>query len=208
MFRTLTHTYSFLKNTLRFSLCLLCFGGSAQTGEVNLLQKLNTTHNVSADKFFIGVTHSATPVSIVLPTSFFSVGLINKNEELKFKSYEQASALAISSLLSLGLKYGIKRERPYEKYPGITRKVNEHTFSFPSGHTTTAFAAATTLTLQYPKWKVAIPAYVWATAVSYSRLRLGVHYPTDVFAGIIIGTGTSVLTHFIFKKNNWAAGNP
>ena len=59
----------------------------------------------------------------------------------------------------------------------------ESSFSMPSGHTSLAFHTATFLTLTYPKWYVAAPAYMWAGATGYSRAYLGVHYPSDIAFG-------------------------
>jgi membrane-associated phospholipid phosphatase len=70
----------------------------------------------------------------------------------------------------------------------------------PSGHTSTAFATATSLSMAYPKWYVIIPSYAWASSVGYSRMHLGVHYPSDVFIGAIVGSGSAFLTH---KANQW-----
>ena len=53
---------------------------------------------------------------------------------------------------------------------------------------------ATSLTLATKKWYVALPAYLWASGVAYSRMYLGVHYPSDLLGGIVIGVGTSLLT--------------
>ncbi|MFY7909200.1 MAG: phosphatase PAP2 family protein, partial [Emticicia sp.] len=59
---------------------------------------------------------------------------------------------------------------------------------------------ATSLSLTFRKWYVVIPAYTWASAAAYSRLHLGVHYPSDVLAGAAIGAGSAWLC---YKANRW-----
>ena len=61
-----------------------------------------------------------------------------------------------------------------------------HDFSFPSGHTIASFEAAVVL-LKNSK-KMGIPAMILAVLISFSRLYLYVHYPTDVIASVILGT--------------------
>jgi membrane-associated phospholipid phosphatase len=100
----------------------------------------------------------------------------------------------------LASKQIIKRERPYLRYSGLEPVVFESSYSMPSGHTSTAFATATSLSMAYPKWYVIVPSFAWASSVGYSRMHLGVHYPSDVFIGAIVGSGSAFLTH---KANQW-----
>jgi undecaprenyl-diphosphatase len=58
-------------------------------------------------------------------------------------------------------------------------------FSFPSGHTAAAFAMATLVSFHFPI--LTLPVIIWALLVGFSRIYLGVHYPTDILAGIVIG---------------------
>ena len=83
-------------------------------------------------------------------------------------------------------------------YPDIFKKAKAGSPSFPSGHTSSAFATATSLSLAYPEWYVIVPSFAYAGTVAYSRMHLGVHYPSDVAAGALIGAGCAYLT---FKVN-------
>ena len=68
-------------------------------------------------------------------------------------------------------------------------------YSYPSGHTFAAFAFATALLCCNKK--LGIPAIIAACLMSFSRLYLYVHFPTDVFAGIVLGIITGILSYYI-----------
>ena len=108
--------------------------------------------------------------------------------------------LASLVLNNLILKNLIARARPYDMIQGLKILVEAPTdFSFPSGHTASSFAAATVLFLTVPK-KYGIPALVLAALMGFSRLYIGVHYPTDVLAGLISGVLIAIVTVIAFKK--------
>lgn len=110
------------------------------------------------------------------------------------------SLLSNLLVMNLILKNLVARVRPYEAIAGLTRLVPaERSFSFPSGHAGHAFAAAVVLYCMLPK-KYGIPALVLAGFISVSRLYVGVHYPTDVLAGAVIGTGMALLCVAFVKK--------
>ncbi|ETN93059.1 phosphatidylglycerophosphatase B [Gammaproteobacteria bacterium MOLA455] len=84
------------------------------------------------------------------------------------------------------LKAFFKRERPFNKLPSCIRAVQpSDEFSMPSGHTAAAFLVASLLVQFYGD--VALIAYFWAGLIGLSRVVLGVHYPTDIAVGAILG---------------------
>ncbi|WP_370577362.1 phosphatase PAP2 family protein [Mucilaginibacter sp. SP1R1] len=114
--------------------------------------------------------------------------------------------LGVSVLATNLIKITVNRTRPADRYPDeIFVNSPTHNQSFPSGHTSLAFATATTLSMQYHKWYITVPAYAWAASVGYSRMYLGKHYPTDVLAGAAVGIGTAYVGHWfnqkLFKKH-------
>jgi undecaprenyl-diphosphatase len=105
-------------------------------------------------------------------------------------------------VLTEGIKYAINRPRPYITYPGLVQpyETSETGLSFPSAHTSLAFNTAATLDIRFHKWYITAPAYLWASAVGYSRLYLGEHYPSDVLIGAAIGVGSAYLVRWMDKK--------
>jgi membrane-associated phospholipid phosphatase len=189
-----------LINILLLAGCFcFCKISVAQNWEVNLLEKINSPNHSST--YFKTASQSVYPIAVAHPLALLSVGYINKNKKMQQQGWQTIGALAINTAITQGLKYTINRERPYEKYPTIIFPYEiENDASFPSGHTSTAFATATTLSLQFKKWYIVVPAYTWAASVGYSRMYLGEHYPTDVLAGAIIGTGSAILSNWLTKK--------
>ena len=94
-----------------------------------------------------------------------------------------SSAFIGTGVVVFGVKELVQRKRPLDSQVGDP--------SFPSGHTAFAFAAATILSRQYPKFR--IPLYIGAGLVGFSRIYLGRHYASDVVAGAAVGTITGVL---------------
>jgi len=105
-------------------------------------------------------------------------------------------AFAISLTTNTLLKNIIRRARPFEVLSGIEHTVNpQDKFSFPSGHTASAFAAATVFAHFLPF--SAVPSFGIAFLIGISRIYTGVHYPSDVVAGIVIGMLSASLGLFI-----------
>jgi membrane-associated phospholipid phosphatase len=104
-----------------------------------------------------------------------------------------------SAAITYILKHAINRDRPFITYPSLDPAISVSSASFPSGHTSNSFALATSLSLAYPKWYVIAPSYLWASSVVYSRLHLGVHYPSDILGGVVIGVGSAYLNYKLNK---------
>lgn len=97
------------------------------------------------------------------------------------------------------LKVFFGRQRPFAILENTHVLEMEHyTFSFPSGHTTVAFAFATVLAVKIPR--VRIPVLVIAVLIGFSRIYVGTHYPSDVVAGMFLGCSVSAIILFIEKK--------
>lgn len=149
-----------------------------------------------------GVSLSAYVLAPATPAAIWINGYYTHDKVMMRNGYKSAITTGLALALATGLKFAINRTRPYTQYPGeVTRRSFDNgPYSFPSGHTTCAFASATALSLTYKKWYVVAPAYVYAGLVGYSRMRLGVHYPSDVLGGMVIGVGSGLLTWYLDKK--------
>ncbi len=103
------------------------------------------------------------------------------------------------------LKHAVGRSRPCWIDESIVLLIaNPDDFSFPSGHTLASFEAAVSIFLCRRRWGIA--ALVLACLISFSRLYLFVHFPTDVLAGAVLGTGIAFWVHGWLSKR--AAASP
>ena len=169
-----------------------------QNAEVRLLKAINPTNPTSG--FWKFTTNSAKPVSFGLPIVLFSAGLITKDKDLQIDGAETLATLGITTVITLGIKNIVNRPRPYQTYTDIYPDHLQAGRSFPSGHTSVAFGTATSLSMLHKEWYFVVPSYAWATAVGYSRLYLGQHYPTDILGAAVAGAGSAWISH---KGTNW-----
>ena len=121
----------------------------------------------------------------------------------KYRKYGVMLALALIITLVIGnitLKPLIARTRPFDanNLKDILLIKAPKDYSFPSGHTMASFAAATVLI--YMNRKVGIVAMVLAVLIAFSRLYLYVHYPSDVFAGMIFGILSAIISIKLLAK--------
>lgn len=179
-----------------FCFCLCSLG---QSGEVKLLDRINPERPTS--DLWKGVTNSVYPVTIATSAGMLATGYATKNKQLQKEGWKATGAVVANVIITQGLKKIVGRQRPYSEYPQL---VNYYRFekdsAFPSGHTSNAFAVATSLSLTFKKWYVVVPAYLWAAGAGYSRLYLGQHYPTDVLAGAAVGVGSAFLSRWLTEK--------
>lgn len=170
--------------------------------DVSLFRKINDGRSPFLDDLVRTNNDIVFPLGVTIPVGFVIYGLLSESE------YETNTGvlLTVSEVLAGGLVFGLKqvvrRDRPYASLQNV-HLVGGHPwdpYSFPSAHSATAFALATTLSLRYPKAYVAIPVHLWALFVGYGRIYLGVHYPSDVLVGGAIGSGTALAVHLLEEK--------
>jgi len=178
----------------------LSWNAYSQNWDIELLKEINLERNKSLDPTFKMITNSVSPLSIGTPIAVLGLGIIQKDSSLKSKGIIMVEALCVNAFTTTALKLAFKRDRPFVTYPYLDKQADAGSYSFPSGHTSSAFALATSLSLAFPKWYVIAPAYMYASAAGYSRMHLGVHYPSDVLAGAVVGTGSALLSNYLQQK--------
>ena len=177
----------------------------SQGFDANLVKSINKNSSTFKDNFFKTDANSVSVINIAAPLAIFTTGLVNKNKQLQKDAAYMLGGYIVSTIITQGAKRIIKRDRPFVTYPDIVKKSDGGGYSMPSGHTSAAFCTATSLSLLFPKWYVIAPAYLWAVSVGYARMYQGVHYPSDVLVGAIVGAGSAWLAYkvqrSIDKKN-------
>jgi membrane-associated phospholipid phosphatase len=191
-----------MRKILVFALLLLSFTSPtySQNLDIRILRQINEHRNTHLDGTFTTITNSVSPISLAAPILIFGTGLIEKDQELKQEGLLIGASFLVTTIFATTLKHAVNRARPFETYPDIQKMAAGGSSSFPSGHTSDAFSTATSLSLAFPKWYVIAPSYIYASAVGYSRMHLGVHYPSDVLAGALVGAGSAFLC---YKAQKW-----
>jgi membrane-associated phospholipid phosphatase len=177
---------------------------AAQNTDIDLLRRINGPINTRPDVFMRGISNSVMPLMIAVPAGLL---IYHRTQTGSWTEKREPYVIGAVLVVNLGITYGLKkavnRPRPFVQYPSpdiYQKDSHVGTYSFPSGHSSSAFALATSVCLAYPKWYVIAPAAVWAFTVGYSRMHLGVHFPSDVLMGAIIGSGCAVLGHYLNRQ--------
>lgn len=181
--------------------CVVTVTTQAQSGvqrlDERILEDLAAGRTDGQTKLWRFVSNANNYVNAGIPLVVLADGLIRNDDKTKRDALYMVTSTATTYLLNLAIKKLVRRPRPFLTDPNLVPVYRPGEWSFPSGHTSSVFSAMTTLARVYPKWYVIAPAYLWAGGVGYSRMYLGVHYPTDVTAGAVLGTGMAFTFGFL-----------
>ena len=132
-------------------------------------------------------------IALLIPKKTRRIGLV------------AAIALAFSFCVNdLIIKHLVNRVRPYDAIQGLVRLIGEQSStSFPSGHSSAAFATATGILLashkKWPVWPKLLIVFI-ACMIAFSRIYVGVHYPSDVIMGMVVAISCSLIVYLVFCK--------
>jgi len=163
----------------------------------NTLEYLEAHRTPGQTKAWLFISNTNDYMNVAIPAGLLVAGIIDHNPDMRQNALYVATSTATTFLLNTLIKKLVRRPRPFISNVHLTAVYQPSSTSFPSGHTSSAFSSATALVRAYPKWYVIAPAFLWSGAVGYSRMYLGVHYPTDVTAGALLGAGTAFGLGFI-----------
>ena len=183
---------------------LLIFSGPATFAQSKLqqfddrvLEDLAAHRTPGQTRMWHTISNMNDYVDVGIPVVVLTAGLIKNDPDMKQNALYIASSTASTFLLNTLIKVIVKRPRPFVSNVRLKAVYEPTSYSFPSGHTSSAFSATTALSRAYPRWYIIAPSMLWASAIGYSRMYLGVHYPTDVATGALLGAGVPFALGFI-----------
>ncbi len=195
-----------LRNLFTYAVFILLLAGVISllvAGKEQVFLFLNQRHSDAADLFLKYYTYLGEGlVMALLGVLLFAAGKRKLGVLLVI-------GFALSGLLAQGLKRVKENPRPglYFQQAGIVHSVDGHLLkgknSFPSGHTTTAFAMFSLLAFATRNKALQLVYFVAALAVGYSRIYLGQHFTADVLGGAALGFLSSYFLFWLFRNKEW-----
>lgn len=174
--------------------------------ELDFLHWLQNIHNEVLDYVMMFITSMGNGgllwifISIML-ISIPKVGKENTEQKKKRRYYGilMLISLAVTAMLgNLIIKNIVQRLRPFQVDTSVIPLIYPKEYSFPSGHTSSSFAAATILFLY--NFKMGSVAFVVAGLIAFSRMYFFVHFPTDILGGMVLGIFCSLLVWYGQKR--------
>ncbi len=159
--------------------------------DIELFHLINSSWTAPfLDSFMVYVTDKMNFLGVIIVAAAL-IWILGKRQD-RIGLVILVAVVLLSDFASNSLKHVFMRVRPCSALEGVRLLVGcSGSFSMPSGHATNIFAAMVFLSARYTRlW----PAFIFmAFAVAYSRVYVGVHFPTDVTAGALLGSAIAVI---------------
>jgi len=171
--------------------------------DCRLFRKINNSQSPFKTKVLNTFDNSMLPVAVMLPPTLFIYSRVKRNTYDENSAYLLFTSEFTNFAVTFGIKTFFKRARPLNALQNVHSKGVPilDVYSFPSGHTSTSFSMATMFALRYPSYpQVYAPMFAWGMIIAYARPYFGMHYPSDLLAGAIIGSGSSILVYSLRKE--------
>ena len=179
--------------------------------EFEFLHALQSMHSDVLDDIMIFITTLGDVGIIWIVTSILLMVIPGIGKESK-EHVKMRRVMGICILLSIALNFLlsnlvikniIQRPRPYAVDLSLVPKIIPSEYSYPSGHTSSSFAAATSIYLVNKRAGKIV--FAFAALMAFTRMYFGVHYPTDIFGGIVMGISCAAavkatVTHVMKEK--------
>lgn len=157
------------------------------TTDTQILQSIRRLHTPLLDQIMVGITFLGQPSVLVILSLSLGIWLLFQRRRL------EATTLAIAALGAAGLNYWLKELFARDRPALWDRVVDVRYYSFPSGHAMVSVVMygliGYLLAKIFPRWRglIFILTVLLVVAIGFSRLYLGVHWPTDIAAGYAAG---------------------
>lgn len=130
-----------------------------------------------------------------------AIMLLFGKRDTKLLAIELATLLVVGIIAGEAMKYVMYRPRPFDTLTGIITRVSRDTdSSYPSGHALIVSIGALFALARFKRKSIALALTIEAATVCFSRVYVGVHYPTDVFSGIVLAGFIVFSGTFVMKK--------
>jgi hypothetical protein len=153
--------------------------------------------NSSSDVWTIGKNYGEIKYAGTASVLLYAAGLFTRENELRITGRMLIQSLIYSGIITTGIKFVTGRSRPYttdNQFQFNWFETNEDMLSFPSGHTSVAFAVSAVLAERINTWWARVGFYSLAAATAYSRIYDNKHWLSDVVLGGIVGFASGYFT--------------